>query len=42
MKDAALCVNLEDDLIFQAHRAFNESQAQNPNYVNCWIGQAMV
>ena len=42
MKDAALCVNLEDDLIFRAHKCFNESQAQNPNYVNCWIGQALI
>lgn len=42
MKDAGQCVNLEEDLIFQAHKAFNESQAQNPNYVNCWIGQALI
>jgi len=42
MKDAALTVNLEEDLIFRAHKAFNESQAQNPNYVQCWIGQALI
>lgn len=42
MKDAALSVNLEDDLIFRAHKCFNEAQAQNPNYVNCWIGQALI
>lgn len=42
MKDAALCVNLEDDLTFRAHKCFNESQAQNPNYVNGWVGQALI
>ena len=42
MKDANQCVNLEDEKIFQAHKAFNESQAQNPNFTQCWIGQALI
>lgn len=42
LKDASLCVNLNDDLVFQAHKAFNQSQSQNPNYVNSWIGQTLI
>lgn len=40
--DASRYMHFADEAVMRAHQAFCESQAQNPYFVNCWIGQALV
>ncbi|RWS14054.1 tetratricopeptide repeat protein 37-like isoform X2 [Dinothrombium tinctorium] len=34
--------DLKEDTYFVSHKCFSKSQAFNPSFVNCWIGQAII